>query len=375
MKFLLVNYEYSPIGGGAATASQAIARNLVALGHSVTVLTSRYRDLPAFETEDGVAICRVRCLRKHPDRSSLLEKLTFVTFASCRLPFVLAKHRPTAVIVFFSLPCGPLGLLTKLFSGAPYVISLRGGDVPGLVAELDSIHKIIAPLRRLVLKHACAVVANSEGLRELSEAADPYPVRVIHNGVDTESFQPGATRSTFSQSPEPLRILFVGRFQQQKNLEFLLRQVSRLAAKNFELHLVGDGPQEKYLRAVASQLGIAESIVWHGWLPSAALPSVYQSADCLVNPSFYEGMPNVVLEAMACGLPVIASKVSGNDALVRHGETGFLFGLQEQDGLISALQRMSDVDLRRRMGARGRERVIAEFSWRTATEAYVALFL
>ena len=101
---------------------------------------------------------------------------------------------------------------------------------------------------------------------------------------------------------------------------------------------------------------------------------MYQSADCLVNPSFYEGMPNVVLEAMASGLPVIASKVPGNDALVVDGETGFLFDLQEPDGLLAALRRMDDVDLRRRMGVNGRARAMAEFSWRSVAQAYMEIF-
>lgn len=373
MKLLLVNHEYPPIGAGAATASQAIAHNLSALGHNVTVLTSHYRDLPAYRVEDGVAIYRVRCLRKHPDRSSLFEMLTFLIFALCRLPFFLTRHRPDGLIVFFSLPCGPIGLVAKIFYGVPYVVSLRGGDVPGLVGQLNATHKLLAPLRRLVLQRARTVVANSEGLRELSEKADPYPVRVIHNGVDTEFFRPVATKLRLSEWDGPLRILFVGRFQEQKNLEFFLRQLGRMS-NSFELHLVGDGPQEKLLRNLAEQLGIAQSVVWHGWMSRAGLPGVYQSADCLVNPSLYEGMPNVVLEAMACGLPVIASKIPGNDTLVVHGETGLLFGLQDRDGLITALGQMHDVDLRRRMGASGRARVVAEFSWRKAAQGYIALF-
>jgi glycosyltransferase involved in cell wall biosynthesis len=374
VKLLLVNYEYPPIGAGAATASQAIAQNLAALGHEVTVLTSRYRELPAEETQDGVTICRVQSFRKHPDRSNLFEMLMFLTFALCRLPFVLAKHGPNAVIVFFSLPCGPLGLLAKLFFGTQYVISLRGGDVPGLVPHLDSIHKIIAPPRRLILKHARAIVANAEGLRALSEATDPYSVRVIPNGVDTKLFQPKAAGSTSSRSDEPLRILFVGRFQEQKNLEFLLRELARLPANSFELHMVGDGPQGKHLRDLAEQLGIAKSVTWRGWLPRSALPHVYQSMDCLVNPSLYEGMPNVVLEAMACSLPVIASNIPGNDILVVHGETGFLFDLQDPDGMLSALKRMYDVDLQRRMGANGRARALAEYSWRKVAESYLKIF-
>ena len=106
-----------------------------------------------------------------------------------------------------------------------------------------------------------------------------------------------------------------------------------------------------------------------------ALRHVYQSADCLVNASQYEGMSNVVLEAMACGLPVIASRVAGNDELVREGETGFLFDLQEPASLINAFrQLMSDRALRARLGAAARNRVTKNFSWSNVAKAYLALF-
>jgi glycosyltransferase involved in cell wall biosynthesis len=374
VKFLLVNYEFPPIGGGAATATQAIARNLSALGHGVTVLTSGLGKLPRHSIEDGVAVSRVSCVRKRADRASLFEMFTFVAGALLRAPLIFIRDRPDAVIVFFSVPSGPVGLMGKMLFGIPYAVSLRGGDVPGLVPELAFLHKILTPLRRLVLSSARAVVANSEGLRQLSETADSYPVSVIPNGVDFEFFRPAPAGSTSSLSDRRLRLLFVGRFQEQKNLEFLFRQLASLPVQAFKLDLVGDGPQKKHLENVAVQLGIAKSINWHGWVERGALPQIYQSADCLVNPSLYEGMPNVVLEAMACGLPVMASNVPGNDALVVHNETGLLFDLKEPDGLLWALKQMHDVDLRRKMGARGRARAVANFSWRATTDAYLALF-
>jgi glycosyltransferase involved in cell wall biosynthesis len=373
VKFLLVNHEYPPVGGGAATASCAIAHNLSALGHDVVVLTASYAGLPYRGKEKAVEIHRIRCLRKQADRSSLFEMMTFMIAALLSLPFVLAKHRPDAILIFFLLPSGPIGAIAKLFFGLPYVVSLRGGDVPGLVSQLNLIHKTVAPLRRFVLKHARAVVANSDGLRKLSEAADRYPIRVIPNGVDADFFRPDGAGFRRDRSHGPLRILFVGRFQEQKNLPFLLRQFARLPLGRFELHLVGDGPQKKTLRDLAKQLGLEGSIVWHGWLPRAALPQVYQSADCLVNPSLYEGMPNVVLEAMACGLPVVASKVAGNDALVLDGETGFLFELEEPAGLIFALMQLYDVDLRLRMGTCGRARAEEFFSWKSVASDYADL--
>jgi glycosyltransferase involved in cell wall biosynthesis len=204
----------------------------------------------------------------------------------------------------------------------------------------------------------------------MAEAADPFPVEVILNGVDAEFFVPPESRSAH----DVLRILFVGRFQKQKNLPFLMQQVARLPAGTFELHLVGDGPEKDRLRRLAAQLGITSAITWSGWLPRADLRAIYRSCDCLVNPSTYEGMPNVVLEAMAAGLPVIASNVPGNDALVKPGETGFLFELEDGKSLRSALDALRDPTIRTRMGVAAVARARQLPTWEEVARKYVELF-
>jgi glycosyltransferase involved in cell wall biosynthesis len=307
------------------------------------------------------------------DRSHVIEMASFLAAGLMFVPAIVRTHQVDGAIVFFSMPCGPIGLVGRWICGVSYIISLRGGDVPGAEPSLNFLHRFLCPIRRTILKNSIAIVANSNGLRKMAETADPFPVRVIPNGVDTEFFIPA--RSKPPRNERVLRILFVGRFRHQKNLPFLFRQAARLAATTFELHLVGDGPEKQRLEGLAGKLGIASAITWHGWLPPAALLKVYQSADCLVNPSLYEGMPNVVLEAMACGLPVIASSVPGNDELVREGETGFLFDLQEPDSLMNAFGHlMNDRDLCARLGANARNRVTKNFSWSNVAQAYLALF-
>jgi glycosyltransferase involved in cell wall biosynthesis len=375
MRLLLVNYEYPPVGAGAATATRAIAHNLVALGHSVTVLTGSFRGLPHRSQENGVTVLRVRCLRRRADRCSVFEMLSFTLSALLSLPSVRAATQPDALIVFFSFPTGPVGALARSWYGLPYLVSLRGGDVPGLTPEVNWIHRLLAPIRRHILKHATAVVANAEGLRKLSEATDPTCVRVIPNGVDTEFFQPSITRWEDTTPGHPFRLLFVGRFQGQKNLPYFLKECSRLPAGSFELHLVGDGPLAAELRALAEQLGLASAVIWHGWLPRVALRDIYQSVDCFINPSLYEGMPNVVLEAMACALPVIASNIPGNDDLVSHGKTGLLFDLQNPSELASHLRALAnDRALGQRMGRAARIVAETDYSWRNVAQRYAALF-
>lgn len=376
MRLLLVNYEYPPVGAGAATATQAIARKLVALGHQVTVLTGSYRDLPRETNEAGIIVRRVPSLRRNADRSNVLEMFSFTISSLFALRAVRERYRPEGLIAFFSLPSGPVGAAANFFYDLPYVVSLRGGDVPGLSPEVSAIHKLLSPLRRLILRNAVAAVANSEGLREVSEAIDPVPVLVIPNGVDLDLFRPWP--ESWPSARERFRILFVGRFQAQKNLQFLLDQLAILRDQHpgkFEIHLVGDGPLRSELKSHAQKLRLTNDIVWHGWLQREKLSEVYRSCHCFVNPSHYEGMPNAVLEAMACAKPIVASLVPGNDAVVQHRITGFLFPLDQPAVLRESLQVLIDAPARaEEMGRRGREWITRDFSWEKVATAYAALF-
>jgi glycosyltransferase involved in cell wall biosynthesis len=376
MNILLINYEYPPIGGGAATATAAIAGHLMSLGHSVTVLTSQFGDLKGTIREGDVRVVRCPAIRKYPDRSGILEMFSFLVSAGLKLGSVIRRHRIGAAIVFFSFPCGPLGLWGLKRGNVPYVISLRGGDVPGNEAALDPLHRLLAPLRRLIFRRSVAVVANSPGLKEMSERVDPSAVHVIPNGVDTDFFCP--TKNRDKAEHRPIAFLFVGRFQVAKNLFYLFDHFAALrrsGAEPFVLHLVGDGPQHDELQRHAKNMGIEDCLVWHGWVDKDSLRAIYRSADCLVNPSLCEGMPNVVLEAMACGLPVIASRVPGNDSVVRPGETGWLFDLGQPDAFWKALREMmEDRGRASQMGQKGRAWVRDDFSWRRVAQAYADLF-
>jgi glycosyltransferase involved in cell wall biosynthesis len=372
MRILLVTYEYPPAGAGAATAAQAIARQLVQLGHPVAILTGRCQGLPRRYEENGIVIHRVASLRRAIDRSGILEMATFTFGGLESARTILREHKIEAVIVFFSIPSGPIGLLGRWMFRIPYVVALRGGDVPGAERSLRIVHWILTPIRRAVLRNSLAITANSEGLREMAESADPFPVRMIPNGIDTQLFCPPSTVATGAE--KSLQLLFVGRFQKQKNLSFLLAEFSQLPKGTVALHLVGDGPDKEFLQELAAKLGVSPMITWHGWLPRAALRDVYQTCGCLVNPSTYEGMPNVVLEAMACGLPVIASNVPGNNTLVADGKTGFLFEVNDGPGLRNAIMKLRDAEVRLRLGQAAADRARQFSSWQDVARQYVDLF-
>ena len=373
MKILLVNFEYPPLGGGAANATLFLAKALVALGHEPTVLTSMLPGLPPRSMDDGIRIRRLRVARRSADRTNIREMTSFLVRSLASATRVARHEGIEGVVAFFTIPCGPVGWLLKRLKGLPYVISLRGGDVPGHVPEIRAFHALLAPARRSILRHARAVVANSPGLARLSERMDRVPVQVIPNGVDTELFRPprqphGAT---------PFRILFVGRLHELKNVDLLLASAAALRDEGIAMHLdvVGDGPERPKLEALAASHRIEANVTWHGWQKKEAVAALYRDASCLVNPSKYEGLPNTVLEAMASGLPVVASDVGGNNDLVCPGETGLLFDLARPAELTSSLRSLArDPHLAGRMGAKARAVASADYSWQGVARRYLALF-
>jgi len=375
MRFLLVNYEYPPIGAGAANATRHIAQCLLAQGHHVGVLTAAFGDLRGWSEDHGLSIYRCRCLRKSPERSNIVEMTSFMVSALAALPAVVARLRPDACIVFFSIPGGPVGLIGKLIWRLPYVVSLRGGDVPGSEFTLKWTHRLLTPLRRTILRHSRAIVANSDGLKKLSDRVDGFPACVIPSGVDSAYFTPGEP----STDGGLFRALFVGRFHPQKNLVTLIEQFAAAAAKQrekrFHLDVVGDGPQHEQVAQTIENLRLQDRVSLLGWLSRDQLLQCYRRADCLVNPSIGEGLPNVVLEAMACALPVIASRVAGNDTLVKHRETGLLFDVKRPGELGECILWMAaDPTARRQMGLRARADATANYSWTSVATRYAALF-
>ena len=370
MRILIINSEYPPIGGGAGNASANIACCLANMGYEATVITSRFRDLPHREQKDNLTVIRVPALRKKQDRSGALEQVIFILSASFLTLSLIRQPKPNATLAFFGVPSGAVAYFFKIFFKIPYIVSLRGGDVPGFRPyDFATYHKLIAPLLHIIWRNASAIVANSNGLRDLALAFDSrFEIPIITNGVDHELYR---TNERDWSSP---RLFSVGRIVYQKGLDLAMRALAGLKALEWEWRIAGDGPQMDFLKRLARELGIHERVAFLGWQSRDQIIEQYRQSNLFLFPSRHEGMPNAVLEAMASGLPVIASRIAGNEELIVDGETGILFPNENVNLLRVALKQwLSDASLRKQMGLASRQRVEKYYTWENTARQYALL--
>jgi glycosyltransferase involved in cell wall biosynthesis len=370
MRILILNSEYPPIGGGAGNASAHIADQLKKMGHVVTVVTSRFASLPHQEGHDGVTIYRIPGLRRWQDRSNPLEQIVFILSASLWALRWTRRFRPHATLAFFGVPSGPVAWLIKKLYKIPYIISLRGGDVPGFRPyDFRVYHRLMAPFLRRIWKNAAAVVANSKGLRQLAQDFDSsFDVPIIPNGIDLRAYQRTERDWSFP------RLLSAGRIVHQKGFDLAMRALGGLKDLSWEWRIAGDGPQMDILKSLAKELGIEERVIFLGWQSREQLIECYRQANIFLFPSRHEGMPNAMLEAMASGLPLVASCIAGNEELVVDGKTGYLVRSEDIEALQEALKRLlSDATLREQMGRASRQYVEENYSWESTAQQYAML--
>lgn len=196
-------------------------------------------------------------------------------------------------------------------------------------------------------------------------------IHIIHCGIDPEVFSPAETK----EARGPLRLVCVASYEEVKGHRYLVEACARLRERglDFVCDLIGDGPLRAQVTRHIQQLGLQDKIIVHGSKPRAEVARMMMAADVKVLPSVptaegkREGVPVVLMEAMACGLPVVSSRLSGIPELVEHGRTGFLTAPGEVNEIAAAVQKLHEQPaLRRAMGRAGREKVVREFNLRVS---------
>jgi glycogen(starch) synthase len=371
MHLLFINYEFPPVGGGAAYASIATAREFVSMGHRVDFLTAATPGKTLTEVIDGVRVHRVRAYRRGVHEASVLGALSFVALAAIKLRSLAQQNNYDAYHYYFGQPTGLLSLVPGMHRNRPYVVSLRGSDVPGYDPALAWLHGPMLPITRRIWRGAYRVVANSQALRALAlNSAPGLQIDVILNGA-TETAAILAARS----ADTGLRILSVSRLIARKGLDTLIAALAKSEHPDLSLDIVGDGPIRASLCQLAAALGMTDRVRFHGFLDQSSLARLYAQADIFVLPSVAESCSMALLEAMAAGLPLIATQVGGTIELIEHGYNGLMVGARNVDDLSAALKTLArDPAQRERFAAANRQLVRERFSWQSIARQYESIF-
>jgi glycosyltransferase involved in cell wall biosynthesis len=193
---------------------------------------------------------------------------------------------------------------------------------------------------------------------------------VVGNGVNPEEFTPVDAR------PDEQYLLYVGRLGRRKGIEDLIKAASQVLAEH-EVHLkiVGKGPLREKLTEMVRDHGIGDRVDFLGHVERERLVELYQRSTVHVIPSHYEGLPTVLLEAMACGRPVVATAVSGSLDVIEDGVNGVLVPARSPEALATAVDDLlGDPARRDRLGQAARETILAEYTWEAIADEYVRLY-
>lgn len=383
MRVLFFNYEYPPLGGGAGNASFCILHEFSKISDlQVDFVTSSFdKNFHLEKLSDNVQIFKLPIGKDgknihHQSQKDLLLYTWKAYWFSRKLIRQLAEKKSHYDLThsFFTVPCGFISLVFKWQYKIPYIVSLRGSDVPGYSDRFPIIYKFIKPLVRLIWKKSFAVIANSQGLKELALKTDiRQSISIIYNGVDIDNFKPNP-----NLRPSDRFIVTTGasRVTARKGIRYIIRAMKEIIKNHPEvlLKIMGDGNEKESLEKLVADLKMQDNIQFLGRIPREKTFPFYQEASIFIMASLNEGMSNAMLEALASGLPIITTRTGGADELVQDGVNGFFIEMKNSEDLAKKIVRLIvNPELREKMALES-QRKAEEMSWKNVAEKYFELY-
>lgn len=317
---ILVNLFPPKWLAGTEIATYNLAEHLAKRGHEIHVITSHDEGLPIFTKENGFYVHRLAW-----PKIRIFGAIVFWL----NIFFTVRKIK-SEIIHVQSIGSGVPAYIIKKILKKPYIVWGRGSDVylPG---------RFIRVTRNLVLQNADAILVLTEDMRKKMTEFTSRKIYIVPNGIDLVEFKGVAIKSDNDTAGKI--ILFVGSLYPIKGVKYLLMAMKNIHEEMPDacLIIVGDGGEREQLEALSIQMRIQNYIQFVGRVPHKKVLTFMHQADVFVLPSLSEGLPNVIIEAMACGLPIVASRVGGIPDIIEDGVNGFLVNPESSDEIANRI--------------------------------------
>jgi len=393
MRLLLITTLYpNRFQPTRATYNRSLVRALAGLGHDVRVIAPvpwcpiidpvvRHRRLPPLDEEiDGTRVLHPRFFYT----PGVLVHWHYRFYRRSIAPVLERMYhdwRPNHVILGFVYPDAAAMASVCRELGLSYSVRVNGSDF-----RIRSKQRKFRSIVIQTLHDAPLIFCPGQALRRDMTAAgiDGGKIIAFNNGVDRKIFHPGqdgrckaygvrrkeeGQRVAFSDETISKTVLFVGNLVHVKGVDRLLRAMVHVPDAG--LVIIGDGNQRKPLQRLAETLGVADRVEFLGRLSQEEVADWMRKADCLCLPSRSEGMPNVVLEALACGTPVVATAVGEVPHLLRNEENGMLVSGESEDAVVRGLASALDAALNREWDVFRVAGSVGAFSWENAAQTLI----
>lgn len=285
-----------------------------------------------------------------------LNKLAYIKYVSI-LKKIIQNFKPDILHAHYATSYGLVGALSDFH---PFVISSWGTDV----MKFPNKNFVAKSILKYNFKKADLLCATSNTIKDYIHKVVNFPVSVIPFGIDTDVFKPKEVSPLFKStdfilgSIKPVEKLY--------NIDVLIKAFALLLSKHFNLKLliIGEGTALNELKELSKSLGVYQNIVFTGRIPHSEISNYYNMLDVLVNISEYESFGVSVVEAMACGIPVVVTNVGGLKEVVKDDSVGLKVNVADVDATIAAIERLiNDSELYNKISVNARKHVVENYNW------------
>jgi len=361
LRVAILSADYFPNVGGVAAHVHELSSALVNNGHEVDLLTLPLGKPVGIENHSGLNIHRVKSPKNEPFFTwffgSYLRK--YIKYSK---PDVIHVHgmRPLGAVKNLDLPI----VFTNHTSGYLKRIERGGRELIKIAKRLKSVDAVIAPSQELC--DATRVVGYEK------------PVVFISNGVDTQKFRPGMNsklREELGWVDDEIVILLARRLVEKNGVLDFAKAATLVKRSNARFLFAGDGDERGGIERILSDGGVLEKSYFLGNVQNSKMLDVYQSSDISVLPSYMEATSITGLESMACGLPLVGTRVGGIPFIIDNMKSGVLVNPRSPDSIAKEIQKLiDDSQLRLSMGKNGRMRAEQLFSWKRIAEETASVY-